>query len=119
MSATNLGVSSSTTKEDLSMKAVATQTSSFLNDESVDTEFLDEIREELISKYLDQGISRDSAIREIDSFLQDKSRSKKFMEMRAYASKAKGYDLGIGEGFNYVIAFLVGVVVVALHNSAN
>ena len=86
---------------------------------AVDTELLDEIREELISKYLEQGISRESAIREIDSFLKDGDRPQKYMEMRAYASKAKGYDLGVGEGFNYVIAFLVGIVGVSIHNWIN
>ena len=121
MSTTNLGVSSSTKKEDLSsMKAVATETSSsFVTEDVLDSELVDEIREELLHKYLAQGISRDSAIREIDSFIQDKERSRKYMEMRAYASKAKGYDLGIGEGLNYVIAFLVGILGISVHNSIN
>ena len=71
MSTTNLGVSSSTKKEDLSsMKAVATETSSsFVTEDVLDSELVDEIREELLHKYLAQGISRDSAIREIDSSL--------------------------------------------------
>ena len=101
--------------DDISMNAVAADNS--WSEEAVDSKFVDGIREELISKYLDQGISRENAEKEVDSFLIDKERSRKYMEMRAYASKAKGYDLGIGEGFQFIFAFLVGIAGVTLHQS--
>jgi len=56
-----------------------------------------EVRSELISKYLEIGRTREFAEGEVDTFLQDRERSEKFLDMRRIAKEA---EIGEREGWS-------------------
>ena len=77
--------------------------------DQLDNALLNEVRLELVQKYLDQGVPADVAEKEVDIFLQDKDRSEKYLEMRMYAA-AQADDLGIGFGLQLFGGFLIGFI---------
>ena len=80
--------------------------------ELLDKELLAEVREELIQRYLNQGVSQEVAEEEVNIFLQDKERSEQYIEMRMYAA-AQADDLGVGTILQLLGGFLVGFVGIA------
>jgi hypothetical protein len=77
----------------------------------LDTKLMQEVRAELVQKYVDQGVSHTVAEQEVGVFLQDKDRSEKYLEMRAYAA-AQADDLGM-TGLQIFAGFLVGFIGIA------
>ena len=77
-----------------------------------DTAIVQDIRRQLIQKYLDQGrgnISREVAEQEVDIFLQDQTRSEEYIEMRLEAQAKAGEDLGLGVlSLQMIGGFLLG-----------
>ena len=73
------------------------------------SKLVEEIKQELLAKYAERGVSLAQAEQEIEVFLSDKERSEKYLEMRAIA-QAKADDLGLGNGLELVLGFLVGFV---------
>jgi hypothetical protein len=69
-----------------------------------------EVKEQLIQKYLSLGRSQEYAEKEIDTFLNDKSRSQKFLEMRKYVKSQQNASLGFENFFFYGGAFFVGLL---------
>mmetsp|Transcript_32763 Transcript_32763/g.50832 ORF Transcript_32763/g.50832 Transcript_32763/m.50832 type:complete len:161 (+) Transcript_32763:148-630(+) len=76
---------------------------------ALDETLLEEVRLELVQKYLAQGITQEEAEQEVDVFLADKDRSEKYLEMRMYAA-AQADDLGLGLGLQLVGGFLIGFI---------
>mmetsp|Transcript_3573 Transcript_3573/g.6086 ORF Transcript_3573/g.6086 Transcript_3573/m.6086 type:complete len:156 (-) Transcript_3573:209-676(-) len=71
-----------------------------------------EVREELIAKYMEMGKSRELAENEIDEFLQDPEQSRKYLEMRAYAQSQAdllGPELYL-QFFGYFMLGVIGTV---------
>ncbi len=68
------------------------------------------MRQELVDKYLSLGRSQEYAEVEIDSFLNDPSRSQKFLEMRKYAKSQENASMGFEDFVLYGCAFLVGLL---------
>ena len=66
---------------------------------------MQDVRCELIQKYVAQGVSQETAGQEVDLFLQDTERSKQYLEMRMYA-QLQADDLGVEFGLQG--AFLIG-----------
>mmetsp|Transcript_20018 Transcript_20018/g.33104 ORF Transcript_20018/g.33104 Transcript_20018/m.33104 type:complete len:152 (-) Transcript_20018:267-722(-) len=64
------------------------------------------IREELVLKYLDQGLPQEEAEREVDNFLPSKG-GRAYVEMRIYSSVQE--EMGWETAFTYASAFSVGV----------
>lgn len=65
------------------------------------------IREELVLKYLDQGMPQEEAEREVDSFLPSKG-GRAYVEMRIYSSVQE--EMGWETAFTYATAFSIGVL---------
>ena len=80
--------------------------------EKLDSKLLEEVRLELIAKYLERGITEEEAQNEVDAFLADQERAEQYLEMRMYAS-AQADDLGLGLivqlGGGFLIGFLISV----------
>lgn len=68
---------------------------------------LQDLRYELIQKYVAQGVSQETAEQEVDLFLQDTERSKQYLEMRMYA-QLQADDLGVEFGSQVLGPFLIG-----------
>ena len=81
-------------------------------EEQLQTPLMQEVRVELINKYLENGVSHEVAEKEVTIFLNDRERSEKYLEMRTYA-QAQADDLGIGFGLQLMGGFLVGFVGIA------
>lgn len=77
-----------------------------------------EVRNALISKYLQLGKSPKDAEREVDGFLSDSERSKQYLEMRRYA-KAQADELGFELYLQLGGAILIGFAVNTLNNYYN
>jgi len=73
----------------------------------LDSKEVQEVRNELIQKYLSLGRTMEYAEMEVDKFLSDPERSSQFLEMRRYA-KANN-DLGFEFIFQLGGAFLLGL----------
>jgi hypothetical protein len=71
---------------------------------------LQEVRQQLIDKYLSLGRSQEYAEVEIDNFLNDPSRSRKFLEMKKYVKSQENASMGFENFFLYGGAFLVGLL---------
>mmetsp|Transcript_276 Transcript_276/g.367 ORF Transcript_276/g.367 Transcript_276/m.367 type:complete len:165 (-) Transcript_276:270-764(-) len=69
-----------------------------------------EVREQLIEKYLSLGRSQEYAEVEIDKFLNDPERSRKFLEMRKYVKSQKDASMGFENFFLYGSAFFFGLL---------
>uniref|UniRef100_A0A7R9WNW6 Uncharacterized protein n=1 Tax=Craspedostauros australis TaxID=1486917 RepID=A0A7R9WNW6_9STRA len=99
------GNSSSSSNEDATTSVAATTTSEPSWKEILDSKMMLEVRQELIQKYLDQGISAQEAEVEVDLFLSDQERSEKYLEMRAYSvAQAEA-------GFETVLTLLAGFLI--------
>ena len=68
-----------------------------------------EVREELIKKYLDLDRTREVAEKEVDSFLSDRARSEKFLEMRRIAKEAEIGAFTPVVGLQLASAFFIGL----------
>jgi galactose-1-phosphate uridylyltransferase len=69
-----------------------------------------EVRQELIEKYLSLGRSQEYAETEIDKFLNDPSRSQKFLEMKKYVKSQEDASMGFENFLLYGGAFFVGLL---------
>ena len=78
--------------------------------EKLDSKLLEEVRLELIAKYLERGITEEEAQNEVDAFLADQERAEQYLEMRMYAS-AQADDLGLGLIVQLVGGFLIGFLI--------
>jgi hypothetical protein len=65
------------------------------------------IREELVLKYLDQGMPQEEAEREVDVFLPSKG-GRAYVEMRIYSSVQE--EMGWETAFTYATAFAIGAM---------
>ena len=65
------------------------------------------IREELVLKYLDQGLPQEEAEREVDNFLPSKG-GRAYVEMRIYSSMQE--EMGWETAFTYTTAFSIGAL---------
>ena len=88
------------------------------NDHSAVIEYLksaeiQEVRQELIMKYVQLGKSPEDAEREVDSFLSDPEQSEQYLEMRRYA-KAQADELGFELYLQLGGAFLIGLAATVL-----
>jgi hypothetical protein len=76
---------------------------------------IQEVRDALISKYVQLGKSPEDAEREVDGFLSDPERSKQYLEMRRYA-KAQADELGFELYLQLGGAMLIGFAATTLNN---
>jgi hypothetical protein len=74
---------------------------------------MQDVRSELIQKYVAQGVSQDTAEQEVDWFLQDTERSQQYLEMRMYA-QLQADDFGVEYGLQVLGAFLLGFLGLAV-----
>ena len=65
------------------------------------------IREELVLKYLDQGMPQEEAEREVDKFLPTKG-GRAYVEMRVYSQVQE--EMGWETAFTYATAFGIGLL---------
>ena len=65
------------------------------------------IREELVLKYLDQGMPQEEAEREVDTFLPTKG-GRAYVEMRVYSQVQE--EMGWETAFTYATAFGIGLL---------
>ncbi len=63
-------------------------------EEQLKTPQIQQVRDEMLQKYISLGKSADRAEREVDAFLRDRERAQPFIEMRQYA-KRKFDDMGL------------------------
>jgi hypothetical protein len=70
---------------------------------------LQEVRMELISKYLSAGKSQEYAEQEVDKFLSDPVRSEKYLDMRRYAKAQADELMGFESIFVIGGAFVLGL----------
>eukprot|EP00559_Dactyliosolen_fragilissimus_P005062 CAMPEP_0184855122 /NCGR_PEP_ID=MMETSP0580-20130426/441_1 /TAXON_ID=1118495 /ORGANISM="Dactyliosolen fragilissimus" /LENGTH=170 /DNA_ID=CAMNT_0027349551 /DNA_START=75 /DNA_END=587 /DNA_ORIENTATION=+ len=70
---------------------------------------VDEVRQELIQRYITLGKSQEYAEKEVEEFLSDPERSEQFLEMRRY-SKAQADELGFESVFQIGGAFILGLI---------
>lgn len=82
--------------------------------EQLKSEEVQEVRVELIQKYLQMGRERDAAEADVDAFLSDRERSLQYLEMRRYAA-AQADELGpelflqLGGAFSIGLFATVGI----------
>jgi len=69
-----------------------------------------EVREQLVEKYLSLGRSQEYAESEVDNFLNDPNRSQKFLEMRRYAKSQQDAAMGFENILMYGGAFFLGLL---------
>ena len=74
-------------------------------EERLATDEVQSIREELVSKYLHQGWSRDDAEEEVDAFLPT-NKGRAYCEMRLFADSQE--EMGWETAVTYATAFLIG-----------
>lgn len=90
------------------------QTPEVLKEESwqiyLESSEVQEVRQQLIEKYLSLGRSQEYAEVEIDNFLNDPDRSRKFLEMKKYVKSQKDASMGFENFFFYGGAFFVGLL---------
>jgi len=77
--------------------------------EQLKSEEVQEVRREIIQKYLSMGIDQQKAEQDVDAFLSDREKSLQYLEMRRYAA-AQADELGPDFFFQLVGAFLFGLV---------
>jgi hypothetical protein len=77
---------------------------------------VEEIKQELLAKYTERGVSAAQAEQEIEVFLSDSERSEKYLEMKATA-QAKADDLGLGNVVELIVGFLTGFIGLAILKS--
>eukprot|EP00557_Chaetoceros_sp_GSL56_P002012 CAMPEP_0176495604 /NCGR_PEP_ID=MMETSP0200_2-20121128/10747_1 /TAXON_ID=947934 /ORGANISM="Chaetoceros sp., Strain GSL56" /LENGTH=177 /DNA_ID=CAMNT_0017893497 /DNA_START=560 /DNA_END=1093 /DNA_ORIENTATION=+ len=70
---------------------------------------MEEVRMELIAKYLSAGKSQEYAEQEVDKFLSDPDRSEKYLDMRRYAKAQADELMGFESIFVIGGAFLLGL----------
>jgi hypothetical protein len=75
---------------------------------------MQDVRYELIQKYVAQGVSQETAEQEVDLFLEDTERSQQYLEMRMYA-QLQADDLGVEFGLQVLGAFVLGFLGLAVH----
>jgi hypothetical protein len=68
---------------------------------------MQDVRDELIQKYMAQGVLQETAEQEVDLFLEDTERSQQYLEMRMYA-QLQADDLGVEFGLQLLGAFVLG-----------
>lgn len=94
-------------------------------EEQLQTPQIQQVRDEMLQKYISLGKSTETAEREVDAFLRDRQRAEPFVEMRQYA-KRKFDDMGleivfqtlsitlfclfVTLGFQYHAAYVVSLV---------
>jgi len=105
MSMSNTGESFSNEESVLAADVIGVQ-SDFSSD--IEQNEIDEVRQELIQRYLSFGKTMEHAEKEVDEFLSDPERSAQFMDMRHYA-RAQANDLGFESAFQIGGAFLIGL----------
>lgn len=96
------------------------------SDGSEDTDFLErmksieiqEVRTELIQKYVELGNDEAVAEEEVDKFLSDPDQSEKFLEMRRYA-KSQQEEIDSGLYFQLAGYFFIGLVFTVLPKYIN
>lgn len=71
---------------------------------------VEEVRVELIDKYLELGRSKEFAENEVDNFLADRERSEKFLDMRRIAKEAEIGAFSPQVGLQLGLAFILGLV---------
>ena len=90
------------------------QTSDLSNEEGwqeyLQTREVQEVRQQLIDKYLSLGRTQEYAEVEIDRFLNDPSRSQKFLEMRKYVKSQEDASMGFENFLLYGCAFIFGLL---------
>lgn len=69
-----------------------------------------EVRQQLIDKYLSLGRTQEYAEVEIDRFLNDPCRSQKFLEMRKYVKSQEDASMGFENFLLYGCAFIFGLL---------
>ena len=74
---------------------------------------IQEVRQELIMKYVQLGKSPEDAERDVDDFLSDPEQSNQYLEMRRYA-KAQADELGFDLYFQLGGAFFIGLAATSL-----
>lgn len=99
MSSTSGDVAASPSKEELD--ALWTQ--------GLTTDEVQQVRQELVAKYLQLGRSHEFAEREVDEFLSDRERSEKYLEMRAYAKGSAGAGFSTELVVQLGLAFFLGL----------
>lgn len=72
--------------------------------------YAQEVRQELIEKYLAFGKSLDIAESEVDRFLRDPDRSRQFLDMRRYNKAQKDAMLGFESPLMFLAAFSLGMI---------
>lgn len=74
----------------------------------LESDQVQEVRTELIAKYVSQGSTVEFATVEVDKFLSDPERSLEYMEMRRYAKEQN--ELGFEGALQYGAFFLIGLL---------
>lgn len=85
----------------------------------LERELINEVRVELVQKYLDQGISQSKAEQEVDYFLSEPSRSRDYLEMRKYSQEQKDAGVGIDLflAMQFIAAFAIGFMGHGMHEA--
>lgn len=78
--------------------------------QTIDDKEMQEVRQELIEKYLAFGKSLDVAESEVDKFLRDPDRSRQFLDMRRYNKAQKDAMLGFESPLMFLAAFSLGMI---------
>mmetsp|Transcript_7450 Transcript_7450/g.10691 ORF Transcript_7450/g.10691 Transcript_7450/m.10691 type:complete len:199 (-) Transcript_7450:1188-1784(-) len=76
--------------------------------EQLKSEEVQEVRREIIQKYLSMGIDQQKAEQDVDAFLSDREKSLQYLEMRRYAA-AQADELGPDFFLQLLGAFLLGL----------
>ena len=76
------------------------------------TKEVQEVRQELIKKYVALGRDEAYAESEVDQFLNDPARSLQFLDMKRYAKEHS--ELGFETVIQYATAFLIGMCITSL-----
>lgn len=84
--------------------------SSWVN--KLDKGLLSAMKQELVKKYMEQGMDEGSANREVEAFFRDREQAEKYVEMRMYTA-AVANDVGPSTVFQLVGGFLVGFLAIA------
>ena len=74
----------------------------------MEASYYNEVRQELIEKYVSAGNTFEVAEAEVDAFLSDTQRSSDYLEMRLRAKEES--DLGFEEIVRYALAFTIGIL---------
>lgn len=96
---TSEDLSNGSSKDDLDMRWKDT----------LQSEAVQRVRKALVKKYVQLGRSSEYAEREVDEFLNDRERSQKFVEMRAFAVTS-GDAFAWEDGVQLALAFFFGAM---------